>query len=111
MNKRFNLIGTVIRNSLDKTIVVNVVQKYRHPIYQKIISRTKKYLVHDPQNVCQVNDQVLIGSTRKISLRKSFFLIKVLNSDHKSNSKISQTANSTNLNNEEVKDDSEGNKT
>ena len=76
--KKFTLVGKVVRNVLDKTATVEVVRKFRHSVYQKTVFRTKKYLVHDPDNKMNSGDQVLIANTRKISLRKSFFLVKIL---------------------------------
>ena len=45
-------IGTVVSDKMDKTVVVAVINRYPHPIYQKIVSRTTRYKAHDPENTC-----------------------------------------------------------
>lgn len=74
----FTLVGKVIQDKLDKTITVDVAHKFRHPIYQKTIFKNKKYLVHDPLNQAKINDQVVIANTRRLSARKSFYLLKII---------------------------------
>ena len=63
-------IGIVISNKMQKTIVVKVKTKLSHPIYSKVIIKTKKYLVHDQLNQCSVGDKILIQETRPLSKRK-----------------------------------------
>lgn len=76
--KRFSLTGKVLKTSLDKTITVEITKKMRHPVYQKVVSRSKRYLVHDPENRAHINDWVEIISSRKFSKRKFFVLLKIL---------------------------------
>ena len=60
MNTRKQLSGKIFSNKMDKTVVVEVVKRFAHPIYKKYVNRTKKYYAHDPQNLCQIGDVVLI---------------------------------------------------
>ena len=53
-------VGIVISNKMDKTIVVNVESRYSHPMYSKIMVKTKKYLAHDENEECNIGDQVLV---------------------------------------------------
>lgn len=63
-------IGIVISNKMQKTIVVKVKITFSHPIYSKVITKTKNYLVHDKLNKCNIGDKVLIQETRPLSKRK-----------------------------------------
>lgn len=63
-------IGTVVSNKMQKTIVVAVEDRVRHPLYGKTIKRTKKFKVHDENNVCNVGDIVKIMETRPLSKEK-----------------------------------------
>lgn len=63
-------IGIVTSNKMQKTIVVKVETKLSHPIYSKVIIKTKKYLVHDQLNQCNLGDKILIQETRPLSKRK-----------------------------------------
>jgi len=71
-------IGTVVSDKMDKTIVVAVVQKYKHPLYKKTVSKTKKYKVHDENNECGVGDTVLIVETKHYSKDKYFRLSEIV---------------------------------
>ena len=53
-------VGTVVSDKMDKTIVVAVVEKYKHPLYKKTVSKTKKFKAHDENNACGIGDTVLI---------------------------------------------------
>ena len=67
-------IGTVVSTKLDKTAVVTVQTRYPHPLYSKVISSTKRYMVHDPKNISIVGDKILIEETRPQSLNKCWIL-------------------------------------
>jgi small subunit ribosomal protein S17 len=69
--------GTVVKTS-SNTLSVTVVRKGVHPVYQKTVRYTKKYLVHDQKNVAKVGDVVSFRESRPYSKRKHFALIKVL---------------------------------
>ena len=63
-NLRKNRVGIVVSDKMDKTIVVAIEQRVKHPLYKKIVKRTKKFKVHDENNVAGVGDKVLIAETR-----------------------------------------------
>nr|YP_009163659.1 chloroplast 30S ribosomal protein S17 [Triparma laevis]BAS19113.1 chloroplast 30S ribosomal protein S17 [Triparma laevis] len=71
-------VGIVISNKMDKTIVVNVESRYSHPIYSKIMVKTKKYLAHDENQECNIGDQVLVKECRPLSRKKRWTLEKVI---------------------------------
>lgn len=71
-------VGIVSSNAANKTISVLVERKLRHPIYGKFVKKSKKFLAHDENNVCNVGDTVKIMETRKLSKRKCWRLIEVL---------------------------------
>ena len=70
--------GVVVSNNMDKSIVVKIERKIKHPIYKKTIKRSKKYIAHDEQNECQIGDLVQIVECRPLSKRKRFRLYKRL---------------------------------
>jgi len=70
--------GVVVSNNMDKSIVVKIERKIKHPIYKKTIKRSKKYIVHDERNECQIGDLVQIAECRPLSKRKRFRLYKLL---------------------------------
>ena len=72
------LIGIVISNKMEKTIVVKTENRYAHPIYSKTLVKTKKYLAHDELEKCNIGDQVLVEECRPLSKRKRWKLIKIL---------------------------------
>jgi len=74
MPKRI-LQGTVVSNKGDKTIVVKVERRIKHPLLDKIIRRSKKYHAHDESNTTQVGDNVRIEECRPISKLKSWRVI------------------------------------
>lgn len=76
-NKR-TLEGVVISNKMDKTIVVKVEHKVKHPLYGKYIRRTTKVHAHDPENICKEGDVVIVTESRPISKTKSWQLLKVI---------------------------------
>lgn len=76
--RRKQLIGVVVGNKMDKTAVVSVERRMRHPLYRKIIRRTKKYKVHDAQNSANLGDIVRIVETRPMSKEKRWRIAEVL---------------------------------
>jgi small subunit ribosomal protein S17 len=72
-------IGIVISNKMQKSVVVAVDSNYRHPFYAKIIVKTKKYIAHDEDNLCEIGDQVKLQETRPLSKRKRWLVKKILN--------------------------------
>ena len=71
MPKRI-LVGTVVSDKTDKTVTVNVERKVKHPLYGKIIRRSKKYHAHDEDNTFRPGDVVRIEETRPISKTKTW---------------------------------------
>jgi len=76
-NLRRRLTGEVVRAAMQKTITVRVDRTFRHPLYQKVLRRSKQYLVHDELG-CQPGDQVKIVETRPISRRKRWMVEEIL---------------------------------
>ncbi len=72
------LQGRVVSSKMDKSIIVAVERRVTDPVYQKIMTRTKKVCVHDPENTCKEGDKVLVQETRPISKTKSWVLVSVL---------------------------------
>ena len=71
-------VGIVVSNQMQKTIVVQIENKYSHPIYSKTLLKTKKYLAHDELEECNIGDQVLVQECRPLSKRKRWRLVKIL---------------------------------
>lgn len=71
--------GIVVSDKMQKTIVVAVRTKVRHPLYGKMIGRTVKFKAHDENNECRIGDTVSIMETRPISKDKRWRLVEVIN--------------------------------
>ena len=71
-------IGIVISDKMQKTIAIKVENRYPHPIYSKTLIKTKKYLVHDEFEKCNIGDQVLVEECGPLSKRKRWKLVKIL---------------------------------
>lgn len=71
-------IGLVTSDKMDKTISVIVRRRLPHPIYGKFVNKSKKFLAHDENNECNEGDKVLIMETRKLSAKKRWRLVEVL---------------------------------
>ncbi len=71
-NLRKERVGVVVSDKMDKTVVVAVTDKAKHPVYKKTITRTKKFKAHDELNECGVGDKVRIVETRKLSKDKNW---------------------------------------
>ena len=76
--QRKALVGTVVSDKMDKTVVVSVQRVTKHPLYGKIIKLNKKYKAHDENNVVNAGDMVRIRECRPISKNKSFYVEEVL---------------------------------
>jgi len=70
--------GIVVSSKMDKTIVISIVERVRHPKYAKFVQRTKKLYAHDEANDAQVGDRVRVMETRPLSKQKRWRLIEVL---------------------------------
>jgi small subunit ribosomal protein S17 len=71
-------IGIVVGNKMNKTIIVAVKRKMKHPIYGKFINKTTKLYAHDETNMCGVGDTVKIMETRPISKSKCWRLVEIV---------------------------------
>ena len=71
-------VGVVTSTKMDKTIVVAVKDSVQHPLYKKILKRTKKFKAHDENNEAGIGDRVEIMETRKISKQVNWRLVKIL---------------------------------
>ena len=69
------LSGVVVSDKMDKMVVVRVERRFTHPMYKKIIRRSKKYAAHDETNRCKIGDVVTIRECRPISKNKSWEVI------------------------------------
>ena len=70
--------GTVVSNKMDKTAVVAVIERVRHPKYAKFVMRTKKLYAHDETNDVNVGDKVRVMETRPLSKNKRWRVVEVL---------------------------------
>ncbi len=77
-NERKSRIGLVVSNKMDKTIVVAVHTKVKHPIYKKTINKTTKFKAHDEENICDIGDTVEIVETRPLSKDKNWRLVRIV---------------------------------
>ncbi len=77
-NLRKERVGIVVSDKMDKTIVVAVSERVKHPLYKKIVNRTKKFKAHDENNSCGIGDKVLIAETRPLSKDKCWRLVEIV---------------------------------
>lgn len=76
-NKK-QFIGLVASDKMQKTVVVEVTRRMRHPVYSKYIKRRKRYHAHDEENSCKAGDRVLIEECRPLSARKRWRVKQIL---------------------------------
>ncbi|TET26333.1 MAG: 30S ribosomal protein S17 [Dehalococcoidia bacterium] len=77
-SKRKDRIGRVVSNKMDKTVVVAVETRRRHPLYKKTIKRTIKHKAHDEKNECRLEDIVRIVETRPLSRQKRWRVAEII---------------------------------
>jgi small subunit ribosomal protein S17 len=77
-NLRKERIGVVTSNKMDKSIVVTVSRKMKHPKYGKFVNVSKKFVAHDEKNECGVGDSVRIMEVRPLSKRKRWRLVEIV---------------------------------
>jgi small subunit ribosomal protein S17 len=77
-NLRKERTGAVVSNKMEKTIVVAVKRKVKHPIYGKFVNKTTKFVAHDEENTCKEGDLVRIMETRPLSKRKNWRLVEII---------------------------------
>ena len=70
--------GLVVSDKMDKTVVVQVEDRVKHPKYGKVIRRTKRYKAHDGENACGVGDRVLLMETRPLSATKRWRVAEII---------------------------------
>lgn len=71
-------VGEVVSDKMDKTIVVAIKTKVRHPLYGKMVNRTRKFKAHDENNECGIGDTVKIMETRPLSKDKRWRLVEIV---------------------------------
>ena len=76
--KRKVRVGRVVSDRGEKTISVAVERMFRHPLYGRVIRRTKRYMAHDEENLAHIGDFVRIAETRPLSRRKRWRLVEIL---------------------------------
>ena len=72
------LVGRVLSNRMDKTVVVEVERRRRHRLYGKVITARKKYKAHDAENACQIGDRVKMIESRPLSREKRWVVTDIL---------------------------------
>jgi small subunit ribosomal protein S17 len=77
-NMRKQRIGVVTSNKMEKSIVISVERKVKHPMYGKFVKKTKKFMAHDENNDCRIGDIVRIMETRPLSKNKCWRLIQIV---------------------------------
>ena len=77
-NLRKERIGVVVSNKMEKTIVVAVARKVKHPIYGKFVNKTTRFVAEDEQNTCNEGDTVKIMETRPLSKTKRWRLVEII---------------------------------
>tara|TARA_B100000287_G_C20330547_1_gene661560 strand:- start:302 stop:556 length:255 start_codon:yes stop_codon:yes gene_type:complete len=77
-NLRKERIGIVTSNKMDKSVVVSIERKVKHPLYGKFVKKTSKFFAHDDENTCNVGDVVKIMETRPLSKNKNWRLVEII---------------------------------
>ncbi len=71
-------VGVVTSNKMEKSIVVAVKRKVKHPIYGKFVNKTSQFVAHDQENTCNIGDTVKIAETRPLSKTKNWRLVEIV---------------------------------
>ena len=77
-NLRKTRVGKVVSNKMDKTIVVAIDDRVRHPLYKKIVNKTYKLKAHDENNECNIGDTVRVMETRPLSKDKRWRIVEIV---------------------------------
>ena len=77
-NSRKQRTGTVVSDKMEKTVVVAILYKVKHPVYGKTVNRTKKLKAHDEKNECGIGDVVRIMETRPLSKEKRWRVMEIV---------------------------------
>lgn len=75
-NLRKTRVGVVVSNKMDKTVVIAIKERVKHPLYGKIVNRTKTFKAHDEQNECGIGDTVRVAETRPLSKEKRWRVVE-----------------------------------
>jgi small subunit ribosomal protein S17 len=78
ISRKRKLVGVVVSNKMEKSIVVQVDRLVKHPLYNKYLKRKSKFYAHDHDNNCHIGDKVLIMECRPLSKQKRWRLIEIL---------------------------------
>jgi len=76
--KRQEKVGVVTSSKMQKTVVITVERQVRHPLYKRVVRRSKNFLAHDEKNECRVGDTVRIQETRPLSSRKRWRVVEII---------------------------------
>ena len=77
-NLRKERIGIVESNKMEKSIIVSIKRKVKHPLYGKFVKKATKFIAHDQENTCNEGDTVKIMETRKMSKKKNWRLVDII---------------------------------
>ena len=77
-NLRKTRVGIVTSDKMDKTVVVSIMDRVKHPLYKKIVNRTIKLKAHDENNTCGIGDRVLVMETRPMSKDKRWRVVEII---------------------------------
>jgi small subunit ribosomal protein S17 len=77
-NLRKERTGVVVSNKMDKSIVVQITRKVKHPVYGKIVKKSSKFMAHDEKNDCNIGDTVRIMETKPLSKDKCWRLVEII---------------------------------
>ncbi len=77
-NLRKERVGVVVSNKMEKSIIIAVKRKVKHPIYGKFVNKTSKLHAHDEENTCNIGDTVRVMETRPLSKTKSWRLVEII---------------------------------
>jgi small subunit ribosomal protein S17 len=75
---RKTMVGKIVSDKMDKTVVVAIEDSVKHPLYNKIVKRTYKLKAHDENNECKVGDKVRVMETRPLSKDKRWRLVEII---------------------------------
>ena len=79
MGNQREVVGIVVRDKMDKGVIVAVERRVRHDVYRKIRRRTRTFMAHDEENSARVGDRVAMAESRPLSKRKRFVVMRVIN--------------------------------
>lgn len=77
-NLRKTRVGVIVSDKMEKTVVVAIKERVKHPLYGKIINRTKTFKAHDEQNECGIGDTVRVVETRPLSKDKRWRVVEIV---------------------------------